>query len=141
MSIQDSPQKIKAFLDSPKGHDLLVILIIVATAAGSFMLGKITQKEASPVVINTDPNLILRTPQQAQIAKSGGSTAAVVNAAQSLDASPTGPKGDYVASKRGKKYYPVDCSAASSLKESNKIYFQTVEEAEAKGYSLSTSCN
>ncbi len=141
MSIQDATQKIKAFLDSPKGHDLLIILIILATAMGSFMLGKITQKEASPVVIKTDPSLILRTPEQAETAKSSGITAAVVNASQSSSAPDLGQKGEYVASSRGKKYYPVDCPAASSLKESNKIYFQSVEEAEGKGYTLSTSCN
>ena len=141
MSIQDAGQKIKAFLDSPKGHELLIIMIIMATALGSFMLGKITQRGSSPVVINSDPNLIIRTPEQAKMAKSSPTTAAVVNASQSTSTTDSSQKGDYVASSRGKKYYPVDCAAASSLKESNKIYFQTMEEAEGKGYTLSASCN
>ncbi len=48
--------------------------------------------------------------------------------------------GRYVASSRGKKYYPEDCSAAKSLSSSNLIYFTSQEEAEANGYSKSASC-
>jgi hypothetical protein len=47
----------------------------------------------------------------------------------------------YVASSRGKYYYPIDCSLAKNLKEENKIYFKTKEEAEDKGYIYNTKCD
>ena len=47
----------------------------------------------------------------------------------------------FVASSRGKYYYPVECSLANSLKEENKIYFKSQEEAEANGYTYNTRCN
>jgi hypothetical protein len=142
MSIQDSPQKIKGFLDSPKGHDLLIILILLATAVGSFMLGRTMRPKTSPVVIQTDPSLVLVSTEQALKAKSTGSpTIQNQTQAQMASVATSTQKGDFVASKRGKRYYPVDCSGAKTLKESNKIYFQTAGEAEQKGYTLSDSCN
>jgi hypothetical protein len=47
----------------------------------------------------------------------------------------------YVASSRGKYYYPIDCNLANNLKEENKIYFKTKEEAEDKGYIYNTKCD
>lgn len=49
-------------------------------------------------------------------------------------------KGDYVASKIGKKYYPFNCKAAQGLSEKNKIYFKSAADAEKAGYSLSERC-
>ncbi len=46
----------------------------------------------------------------------------------------------FVASSRGKYYYPVDCSLAQNLSEKNKIYFQNKEEAESRGYIQNTKC-
>ena len=40
----------------------------------------------------------------------------------------------YVASKRGKNYYPLSSKNAESLKPENRIYFGSEEEAEAAGY-------
>jgi len=40
----------------------------------------------------------------------------------------------YVASRRGKKYYPVDSASASNLAPANRVYFSTAEEAERAGY-------
>jgi len=47
----------------------------------------------------------------------------------------------FVASSRGKYYYPIDCSLADGLKEENRIYFKTQQEAENKGYIYNTRCN
>jgi len=40
----------------------------------------------------------------------------------------------FVASKRGKNYYPVESSAGARLAPENRLYFQTAAEAEAMGY-------
>ncbi len=47
----------------------------------------------------------------------------------------------FVASSRGKYYYPIDCSLANGLKEENRIYFKTQQEAENKGYIYNTRCD
>ncbi|MCJ7787068.1 hypothetical protein MUP06_02590 [Patescibacteria group bacterium] len=47
----------------------------------------------------------------------------------------------FVASSRGKYYYPIDCSLADTLKEENKIYFKTRQEAEKGGYIYNIRCD
>ncbi len=42
--------------------------------------------------------------------------------------------GNFVASKQGKYYYPVDSKEGMKLSEKTKLYFETVEEAEKAGY-------
>ncbi|PIR53826.1 hypothetical protein COU75_04020 [Candidatus Peregrinibacteria bacterium CG10_big_fil_rev_8_21_14_0_10_42_8] len=40
----------------------------------------------------------------------------------------------FVASKRGKKYYPVFSTSANRMALKNRLYFRTAEEAESAGY-------
>ncbi len=44
-------------------------------------------------------------------------------------------KAMFVASKTGKKYYPVDFAAAKKIKEENRVTFRSAEDAEKAGYS------
>lgn len=45
------------------------------------------------------------------------------------------PKGArFVASKRGKKYYPVDAASARGLSPENRLYFETALQAQAAGF-------
>jgi hypothetical protein len=46
----------------------------------------------------------------------------------------------YVASKTGKKYYLPTCAGAKRIKEENKIWFATREQAAAAGYSPAAKC-
>lgn len=57
-----------------------------------------------------------------------------------VSAGVTGDKGSFVASSRGKYYYPVSCSKARGLSEKNKLFFDTKEEAEAKGFKAHSDC-
>jgi len=50
------------------------------------------------------------------------------------------PEKRFVASKSGTKYYPLDCGGAKRIKEENKIWFASREEAEKFGYTLSLTC-
>jgi hypothetical protein len=45
-----------------------------------------------------------------------------------------------VASKGGKKYYFIWCKGSQNIKEANKRYFKTEEEAKKAGYTLAGSC-
>lgn len=50
------------------------------------------------------------------------------------------PEKRYIASKNGTKYYPLGCAGGNRIKEENKIWLSSKEEAEKLGYSLSTTC-
>ncbi|GEM_PF-2692178 len=50
---------------------------------------------------------------------------------------PTGAK--FVASKNGEKYHPVDSGSAKRIKDENKVFFTTQEEAQAAGYEAGKS--
>ncbi len=45
------------------------------------------------------------------------------------------PEATFVASKSGKKYYPLDSAAGKKIKEDKRVYFKNAKEAEAAGYS------
>jgi hypothetical protein len=51
-----------------------------------------------------------------------------------------GVQGSYVASKSGTRYYLPACSGASRIKEENKVWFATVGEAQAAGYTAAANC-
>lgn len=46
----------------------------------------------------------------------------------------------YVASSRGKYYYPKSCSRAKSLSIKNMLYFKDKMSAEAAGYRAHSAC-
>jgi hypothetical protein len=146
MSIHDYTQKIKGFAQSPQGRDMAVVSIVILTGIICFVLGRLSigQEKGSGVVItggaNTigttlvDPNRTMQ-PNIATNSTDSGSLS-VQNTIQ-----PGSGDGLYVASSRGKKYYPVDCPAASGLSKKNLVYYKTAFDAEKAGKTLSTSCN
>lgn len=48
---------------------------------------------------------------------------------------------NFVASKNGSRFYPVDCKSASRIKPENKIYFNTASDAQNAGFTLASSCS
>lgn len=48
--------------------------------------------------------------------------------------------GGFVASKQGKKYFPMDCGSAKTIKEENRVYFSSEEEAKQAGYERTLTC-
>jgi hypothetical protein len=48
--------------------------------------------------------------------------------------------GQIVASKNGTKYFLPWCGSAKRIKEENKIWFSSREEAEARGYEPAANC-
>ncbi len=45
-----------------------------------------------------------------------------------------------VASKNGTKYHLPWCAGAQQMNEANKIFFDTIEAAQAAGYSAASNC-
>ncbi len=129
-------EKIKHFVTSEQGKDILIVTIIILVGLGSFGLGRLSKnppKEALKIEYSGE--------------ELSGSALESLNALKAPNTATNGPnsatstQGHKVfASSRGSKYYPVGCSAGSSLSQANRIYFDSREAAEAAGYTLSSSC-
>ncbi len=127
--------KITNYIESEKGKDILIVIIVILLGLGSFELGRLSKEDNSSGVKieypnqdnnnNTDTTLS----QSAQINKNPAiSTNDSINKA-------------FFASSKGSKYYTISCSAGKTIKQENRIYFATSEEAENAGYQLSGGCN
>ena len=129
-------EKIKHFIESEKGKDILTILIVVFVGIGSFFLGRLSKVQNSDIKIEYPTNYQGNTPtlsNQANLSQNGTNTGQ--NTALGQQATE-----NYFASTRGHKYYSLSCSAGKTIKQENRIYFATSTEAEKAGYSLSSSC-
>jgi hypothetical protein len=49
-------------------------------------------------------------------------------------------QGAFLASKSGTKYYPAWCKSASRIKDANRVWFQSEEEAQKAGYTRAGTC-
>lgn len=147
MSITDSSEKInpvrnrgslralaisngvKQFLESDKGKDILVVIIVILVAVASFELGRMSKGSSIR-------GLKVEYPENSQ---NSSETSLSPNTVEASAISVNFDK-NFFASKRGKKYYSISCSAGKTIKEQNRIYFKTGEEAEAAGFVLSSAC-
>jgi hypothetical protein len=117
----------------------IVPVIVILVGLGAFGLGRLSaapQKQALRILY---PDAQLATPI-------GASGSGLVDAAKSGD-QPTATTGDfavspseYVASKSGTKYYLTTCSSAGRIKDENRVYFGSQEEARAAGYEPAANC-
>lgn len=110
----------KDLLRKAERYILPVMLVLVGLTA--FGLGRLS------TVGEQGPRLIINN---APLQQSSTQVAAVV-ASQS--------SGAYVASKSGTKYYLPSCSGVSKIKEENKVWFATVAQAQAAGYTAAANC-
>lgn len=129
-------EKIKQFvnlvqqgLQSEKGKDILVIIIVILVGLGSFELGRLSKENSAASGLKIEyPN---QTEEQ--------TTSLVLPEKNFSTASPSDK--NFFASSRGTKYYSIGCSAGKTIKQANRIYFATREEAETAGYELSSACH
>lgn len=150
MSIKDFGQKIKGYGKGEQGKDLYIVILLVVVAGTSFGLGRLSlahkagngvslvyPRESAEALVQPANSLI-----GAQKAVSGTTNKPASAGSDAVLTKPgiDGISKQIVASSRGSKYYYVWCSGAKSLSETNKIYFATEAEAEAQGYTKSTSC-
>ena len=116
---------IKYWVESDKGKDVLVIIIIILVGLGSFELGRLSKDSSTPGIKIEYPN------QEANV---------ISSADENLSDAKNSTSGNFFASSKGSKYYSISCSAGKTIKQENRIYFMTSEEAEKAGYMLSSSC-
>lgn len=117
---------IPEILHSRKTADILLISIIILLGILSFGLGRlsVSRSDTSPVLLCSTATPITgdKTAQQETIAV------------------PISQGGEYVASKNGSVYHLPWCSGAQRIKEENKVWFTTKEDAEQAGYRPATNC-
>jgi hypothetical protein len=121
-------EKIKLFLVSDKGKDLMVVFIVILVGIASFGLGRLSNKDP-------DSGLKIEYPTS----MSGASVNALPGPKNEPKTLFEGEK-SFFASSRGSKYYPANCEAGKSIKMENRVYFTSADEAEQAGYTKSSSC-
>ena len=129
-------EKVKGWLAENR-KDLLTAAFIFLMGLGSFGLGRLSViwPEKEPITI-TDGDLTQNTDggTASAPAPAGAGTAAISNAPV------VSAKGKYVASKSGAYYHFPWCSGALRIKDANKIWFQTKQEAEVRGLKPAANC-
>lgn len=136
MSIQDKLSQFKGYCTST---DVILTVLIVVVSIASFCLGR----------ASVQGNIAVSGQQDAQVIKSVASEAvkaenvsvpSSTNTANATPVSGAETQKGYVASKSGTKYHLSWCGSAKQIKEENKIWFATKEEAEKVGYSPASNC-
>ena len=129
----------------PIENELFIALVIILVALISFGLGRLSKirENKTPITIE---NAGESTPQEPAIGdKSVGS-----GSSTGISGAPSAPTDKlfvashedklFVASKSGTKYHYPWCPGALNIKEENKIWFSTNEEAEKAGYTPASNC-
>ena len=124
-------EKIKHLIESDRGKDIMIVIIVILVGLGSFGLGRLSKNSQNGGI------QIEYKDQQGNILKSTESTK-LTPKINTVEASVGGKA--FFASNRGTKYYPLGCNAGKNIKMENRIYFNTAEEAKQAGYGISTSC-
>jgi hypothetical protein len=144
-------EKIKQFISetiqSENGKDILTVIIIVLVGLGCFELGRLSvENSLSDAKISPSDSSQTTTDTTNQAANVISATKSTNNtfSTKIQNSNPAGLSTqtgkNFFASNKGKKYYPIDCSAGKNIKQENRIYFTTGEEAVKAGYELSSAC-
>lgn len=142
MSIKDLGEKIKSLgngslnsvFTKENFEKTYISTVILLVGLGSFGLGRlsVSTKLSSGVVIEKVSSSAENTKSQ--------QAAGVAKSQIALEPNSTSKAGQYVASKNGSKYYFPWCGGANNISETNKVWFDSVEEAKSKGYSPASNC-
>lgn len=127
-SVRDFIQKIKSWKKVLNSRDdIFIALIIILVGAGSFGLGRlsITEKSRQGIVIE---NIGVYSNEKSQEKLKNLSNMIILGDEK------------YVASVKGAKYHAPWCGGAKRIKEENKIWFSSVEDAREAGYTPAKNC-
>lgn len=110
-------EKLKGFL-ADEGIYTAILLVLIAVV--SFGLGRRSVSVEAP--LSQPAGVVFSKPANFQPIKSDDSENIVV------------------ASKSGTKYHLLSCPGVGQIKEENKLFFNSVTEAKAAGYSAAANC-
>lgn len=111
MNIPEYIEKFKRFVVG----DFFFLAVLVLVASISFTLGYLAAKDGSDEVF-------------------------IDTSAAVIDAGGREEERNFVASQSGSKYYLPWCSGVNRIKEENKVWFATVEDAVLSGYEPAANC-
>lgn len=118
-------------IQSDKGKDVMIIIIVILAGLSSFELGRLSKE-------NMTSGIKIEYPDQNKGQEANVLSSVISPEKISTITNSTGKT--FFASNRGSKYYSIGCSAGKTIRQENRVYFTTKEEAETAGYKLSSSC-
>ncbi len=135
-------KKLKSFLADDA---IFMALLLILVAIVSFGLGRQSVKVPNTENSSTQSAGVVFTESPFKQAKTDpasvdNSTESTGDKSSTRDFNDVKEVGKVVASKSGTKYHLLTCPGAKQIKEANKIYFDTVEQAKAAGYSPAANC-
>ncbi|HYE23103.1 MAG TPA: Ada metal-binding domain-containing protein [Candidatus Paceibacterota bacterium] len=134
MTIPALGSQIKRFLGRIP-TDALIVAVIFLTATLSFGLGVLAGKDMETA---ERPGIWIEE-RPVEAADLSAAAQGVIGEGED-DVDPIVQGGQYVASKSGEAYYLPWCGGVSRIKEENRVWFDSKEEAEAKGYRPAKNC-
>lgn len=137
----DQIKRIANFFQSDKGHQALLTALGIVLALGSFLLGRLSLAGDvhQNVVVTSTVTQDSKQEQDAYVPPASDGSLSNRQTATAASA-PIAVLGKYVASKSGSAYHFPWCSGAKRIKEENKVYFNSKEEAEKAGYHPAGNC-
>ena len=144
-SIQDIIKKFKALV----GNDaLFTTALVLLVGIGSFGLGRSSLTESvSPEAVVANVAVTGETtakpssrPTPAATAQPTTQKAAPEPITEAVVPEAEAGEAMYVGSKNGTKFHLLTCPGASQIKEENKVYFTSKQEAYSKGYTEAANC-
>lgn len=146
MIIPNTAEKIKGWGRGIGGFRVLALVAIVTYGAAMFLLGiaskGVSGTDSQSLQVVYDPALdssleYLGAGQKTASSRTSATKPAGVSGSAQQEFS---TQAAFVASSGGTKYYPIGCGSAGRIKEENRVYFVTEDEAKAAGYDRTTAC-
>ena len=131
--VADLLEKVKAWLQANQ-KDLYLAALVFLMSMASFGLGRLSAiwPEKEPIVIENQESRIMN-----QGNDGSGQSAQILDSRFQI---PDSARGNFVASRNGSAYHYPWCPSAKKIKEENRIWFQTEEEARKVGYKPAGNC-
>lgn len=112
-------------------RDLFLAALVFLMSMASFGLGRLS------AIWPTQEPIAIEEPKDEGQKRNGATAAIAVPSSFGLGPSAAG---SYVASKNGSSYHRPDCPGAKQIKEENRLWFQTAEDARRAGYQPAGNC-
>jgi len=125
--------KFKAELRSQRSF---LVLLLCLTGVVAFMLGR----SSVSVVHSNKVNQVTPQSNQAGVLFIEAPVEPSQPTNAITDVAPVATQQTVVASVNGTRYHLLTCSGANSINEANKIFFNSIEEARAAGYTPAANC-
>lgn len=116
----------------------MLAVLIVAVSLISFYLGRMSVggSEHIPLSQANSASVIETKMPESQVSTEVTSSSTTQISTQAVG----GEQGNYVASRNGTKYHLPWCTGAKQIKEGNKVWFASKEDAEKAGYTPAANC-